>query len=279
MIQIGKYNEMEVVKTVDFGIYMDGGEGLEILMPTRYVPEGTQVGDKINCFVYLDSEDRLLATTETPYAQVGEFALLRVNQTNQVGAFLDWGVSKELLVPFREQRVDLERDRSYLIHIYVDQVSDRIVGSAKLHKFLDNTPIDYQTNQEVDLIVMKKTDIGYKVIINNVHTGLIYNNQIFRPIAVGDKLKGYIKEIRPDQKIDLMLQPIGYKKVVGSLETYILEQLEENDGFLPYNDKTDPDTLMLEFQCSKKNFKKALGALYKQQKIAILDNGIKLTGH
>ena len=279
MIQIGKYNEMEVVKTVDFGIYMDGGEGLEILMPTRYVPEGTQVGDKINCFVYLDSEDRLLATTETPYAQVGEFALLRVNQTNQVGAFLDWGVSKELLVPFREQRVDLERDRSYLIHIYVDEVSDRIVGSAKLHKFLDNTPIDYKTNEEVDLIVMKKTDIGYKVIINNVHTGLIYNNQIFRPIAVGDKLKGYVKEIRPDQKIDLMLQPIGYKKVVGSLEMYILDQLEENDGFLPYNDKTDPDTLMLEFQCSKKNFKKALGSLYKQQKIVILENGIKLTGH
>ena len=268
---------MKVLKFVDFGIYMDGGDGVEILMPKRYVPSGVKVGDEIDCFVYLDSEDRLLATTEHPYATVGEFALLRVNSVNQVGAFLDWGVSKELLVPFREQRVSMEEGRSYLVYIYEDINSRRIVGSAKLQRYLDNTPADYKPNQEVDLIIMKRTDLGYKVIINGAHTGMIYKNQIFQPVQIGDKVKGYIKEIRPDEKIDVMLQPMGYEKAVGSLEQLLLDALEENDGFLPFNDHTDPDVLMNEFHCSKKNFKKAIGALYKQKRIAILDKGIKLT--
>ena len=277
MVNIGKYNTMKVVKSLDFGIYMDGGDGLEILMPKRYVPEDTQIGDELECFVYLDSEDRLLATTEQPYATVGEFALLRVNSANQVGAFMDWGVSKELLVPFREQRVPMEEGRSYLVYIYEDLTSRRIAGSAKLNKFLDNLPRDYKPNQEVDLIIMKRTDIGYKVIINGLHSGMIYHNQIFQPVHIGDKLKGYIKEIRPDEKIDAMLQPMGYEKVVGSLEQTILDKLEENDGFLSYTDRTDPDILMQEFHCSKKNFKKALGALYKNKKILLQENGIKLT--
>ncbi len=276
MVNLGKYNLLEVVKTVDFGIYMDGGDGVEILMPTRYVPEGALPGDKINCFIYLDSEDRLLATTETPYAQVGEFALLKVKQNNNVGAFLDWGVSKELLVPFREQRVDMEVGRSYLVHIYVDEVSDRIAGSAKLNKFLDNVPAEYETNEEVELIIAKKTDIGYKVIVNNQHSGLIYHNQIFKTLSIGDKVKGYVKEIRGDGKIDLMLQPIGYKKIVGSVEDRILEELEINGGTMQYNDKTDSETIMEVFECSKKNFKKAIGALYKKGIISIEDNGIVL---
>lgn len=276
MVKIGDYNKMQVVKTLSFGIYMDMGDGVEILMPTRYVPEGTDVGDEINCFVYLDSEDRLLATTETPYAKVGEFALLKVNSTNQIGAFLDWGVSKELLVPFKEQRVTMEAGRSYLIYIYVDQISERIAGSAKLAKFLDHTPANYNPGEEVDLIIMKQTDLGYKVIINGKHSGMVYHNQIFKPVKVGDKLKGYIKEVREDEKIDVVLQPQGYEKVVGSLENTILELLAENDGFLPYTDKTDPDTIMYEFHCSKKYFKKALGSLYKQHRILLLENGIKL---
>ncbi|MGL4292874.1 MAG: CvfB family protein [Bacteroidales bacterium] len=277
MVNIGKYNTMKVVKTLDFGIYMDAGDGVEILMPRRYVPENTEVGDELECFVYLDSEDRLLATTEKPYATVGEFAFLKVNSANHIGAFMDWGVSKELLVPFREQRVTMEEDRYYLVYIYEDKVSQRLAGSAKLNKFLDNVPHEYKSNQEVDLIIMKKTDIGFKVIINGLHNGMIYHNQIFRPVAIGDKLKGYIKEIREDDKIDVMLQPIGYEKVVGSLEQTILDALEDNDGFLPFNDRTDPDILMQEFHCSKKNFKKALGALYKQKKISLQENGIKLT--
>ncbi|MEG0948162.1 MAG: S1-like domain-containing RNA-binding protein [Bacteroidales bacterium] len=277
MVNIGKYNTMKVVKSLDFGIYMDGGDGVEILMPKRYVPEGTEIGDELECFVYLDSEDRLLATTEKPYATVGEFALLRVNSTNQVGAFMDWGVSKELLVPFREQRVSMEEGRSYLVYIYEDKASQRIAGSAKINKFLDNVPQEYKPNQEVDLIIMKRTDIGYKVIINGLHSGMIYHNQIFQPLLIGDHTKGYIKEIRPDEKIDVILQPMGYEKVVGSLEQTILDALEDNDGFLPYNDHTDPDTLMQEFHCSKKNFKKALGSLYRQKKIVLGESGIKLT--
>lgn len=278
MIKIGEYNKMKVLKSLDFGIYMDGGDGVEILMPKRYIPEGTDIGDEIDCFVYLDSEDRLLATTETPHTTVNHFAFLSVNSTNQVGAFLDWGVSKELLVPFREQKVPMESGRSYIIYVYLDEVSNRIAGSAKVNKFLDNVPPNYKHNQEVDLIIMKKTDIGYKVIIDERHSGIIYHNQIFKPVNVGDKVKGYIKEIRPDQKIDVLLQPMGYEKVVGSVESTILDMLADNDGFLPYTDKTDPDTIMGEFHCSKKNFKKALGALYKLRKVDILDNGIKLRG-
>lgn len=278
MIKIGEYNKMKVLKSLDFGIYMDGGDGVEILMPKRYIPEGTEIGDEIDCFVYLDSEDRLLATTETPHTTVNHFAFLSVNSTNQVGAFLDWGVSKELLVPFREQKVPMESGRSYIIYVYLDEVSNRIAGSAKVNKFLDNVPPNYKHNQEVDLIIMKKTDIGYKVIIDERHSGIIYHNQIFKPVNVGDKVKGYIKEIRPDQKIDVLLQPMGYEKVVGSVESTILDMLADNDGFLPYTDKTDPDTIMGEFHCSKKNFKKALGALYKLRKVDILDNGIKLRG-
>ena len=212
MIKIGEYNKMKVLKSLDFGIYMDGGDGVEILMPKRYIPEGTDIGDEIDCFVYLDSEDRLLATTETPHTTVNHFAFLSVNSTNQVGAFLDWGVSKELLVPFREQKVPMESGRSYIIYVYLDEVSNRIAGSAKVNKFLDNVPPNYKHNQEVDLIIMKKTDIGYKVIIDERHSGIIYHNQIFKPVNVGDKVKGYIKEIRPDQKIDVLLQPMGYEK-------------------------------------------------------------------
>lgn len=276
MVKIGKYNKMQVLKSLDFGIYMDGGDGLEILMPRRYVPEGTEIGDELDCFVYLDSEDRLLATTEKPYATVGEFALLKVNSTNQVGAFMDWGVSKELLIPFREQKVPMEAGRSYIVYIYEDQVSHRIAGSAKLNKFLDNIPGDYKKNQEVVLIPFKRTDLGYKVIINGTHTGMIYHNQIFRPIHIGESLPGYVKEVRPDEKVDLMLQPVGYEKAVGNLEQEILTQLEENDGFLPYTDKSDPEIIMSEFHCSKKNFKKALGALYKQKKIDLQENGFRL---
>ena len=261
MIKIGDYNKMTVLKSLDFGIYMDGGNGIEILMPKRYVPEGVNIGDELDCFVYLDSEDRLLATTETPFTTVNHFAFLSVNSTNQVGAFLDWGVSKELLVPFREQKVPMEEGRSYLVYLYLDSVSNRIAGSAKVNKFIDNVPPIYKKNEEVDLIIMKKTDIGYKVIINELHSGMIYHNQIYKPVNIGDKVKGYIKEVREDQKIDVLLQPMGYEKVVGDLENTILDMLSENEGFLPYTDKADPDTIMSEFHCSKKNFKKAIGAL------------------
>ena len=276
MLKIGQYNKMKVLKSLDFGIYLDGGNGLEILMPTRYIPENTEIGDEINCFVYLDSEDRLLATTETPFAKVGEFALLKVNSVNKIGAFVDWGVSKELLIPFREQKTEMIEGRSYIIYIYLDIASERIAGSAKINKFLDNIPANYKINEEVDVLITQETELGYKLIINSTHSGMIYHNEIYKPIKIGDKMKGYIKTIRPDEKIDVSLQPLGYENVVKTVEDVIIEELNNNNGFMAVNDSTDPEIIKNKFNCSKKNFKKAIGSLYKNKKIAILDNGIKL---
>ena len=276
MVQLGKYNRLTVVKEVEFGIYLDGGEDLEILMPGKYVPEGTKVGDELHCFVYQDSEARLIATTERPYATVGEFASLKINSVNAVGAFADWGTSKELLIPHREQNVKMEEGKRYIVYIYIDTVSGRIVGTAKVDKYLDNVPPQYQDNEEVDVLVWKPTPLGYKVIINNKHTGLIYKNQIFQPVHVGEHLRAWVKGIREDDKIDLMLQPMGYRNVIDSVEAQILKGLHNNEGFLPLTDKTDPEVIADKMQCSKKNFKKAVGALYKKGRIKIEDEGIRL---
>ena len=276
MIQLGKYNTLTVVKEVDFGIYLDGGEGLEILMPGKYVPEGTNVGDELRCFVYQDSEARLIATTERPYATVGEFASLKVNSVNAVGAFADWGTSKELLIPHREQATKMEEGHRYIVYIYVDTMSGRIVGTAKVDKYLDNVPPTYEENEEIDALVWKPTPLGYKVIINNKHTGLIYKNQIFQPVHVGEHLRAWVKGIREDEKIDLMLQPMGYRNVIDGVEAVILRALHNNNGYLPLTDKTDPKVIADKLQCSKKNFKKAVGALYKQERISIDEDGIRL---
>lgn len=276
MIQLGKYNTLPVVKQLDFGIYLDGGDDLEILMPTKYVPEGTKVGDEIRCFVYQDSEARLIATTERPYATVGEFASLKVNSVNAVGAFADWGTSKELLIPHREQTVNMEEGGRYIVYIYIDTVSGRIVGTAKVDKYLDNVPPTYEENEEVDALIWKPTPLGYKVIINNTHTGLIYKNQIFQPVHVGEHLRAWVKGIREDDKIDLMLQPMGYRNVIDSVEATVLKALHNNNGYLPLTDKTEPEVIADKLQCSKKNFKKAIGALYKQERITIDEDGIRL---
>lgn len=276
MIQLGKYNTLPVVKQLDFGIYLDGGDELEILMPTKYVPEGTKVGDEIRCFVYQDSEARLIATTERPYATVGEFASLKVNSVNAVGAFADWGTSKELLIPHREQTVNMEEGGRYIVYIYIDTISGRIVGTAKVDKYLDNVPPTYEENEEVDALIWKPTPLGYKVIINNTHTGLIYKNQIFQPVHVGEHLRAWVKGIREDDKIDLMLQPMGYRNVIDSVEATVLKALHNNNGYLPLTDKTEPEVIADKLQCSKKNFKKAIGALYKQERITIDEDGIRL---
>ena len=277
MIKLGKYNELEIVRQVDFGVYLSDGEGVEILMPKRYVPAHAQVGDKVRSFVYQDSEARLIATTEQPYAQVGEFASLQVQSVNQVGAFADWGTSKELLIPHREQAKEMEEGHRYIVHIYIDDKSGRIVGSAKLDKFLDNVPATYERNQEVDVLVCKPTQLGYKVIIENTHTGMIYTNQIFQPVHVGQHLRAWVKEVREDEKIDLMLQPMGFRNVIDSAEAQVLRALHLRGGFLTLTDKSDPAEIAEVLQMSKKNFKKAVGALYKQQRITLEDNGIRLT--
>lgn len=275
MAQIGKLNHLEVLKEVDFGIYLDGEELGEILMPKRYVPEGTMPGDFLEAFIYLDSEDRLLATTEKPLAMVDEFALLEVVSVTSVGAFLNWGLPKDLLVPFREQRKPMEVGEKHLVYVYLDSDSKRISASSKIEHYLDNIPVDYDENEEVDLIIVNETDLGYNAIIDNSHLGILYKNEVFQTLEPGDKLPGYIKKIRPDGKIDLRLDKTGYEKI-GGFADEILQKLQQNNGFLPLSDKSSPEEIYEAFKISKKNFKAAVGALYKKRLITLEKNGIKL---
>jgi hypothetical protein len=275
MAEIGKINHLEVVKEVDFGIYLDGGDLGEILMPKRYVPEGTMPGDHLEAFIYLDSEDRLVATTEKPLAMVEEFALLEVISVTPVGAFLNWGLPKDLFVPFREQRQPMEEGKKYLVYVYVDINTKRIAASSKIEQYLDNIPVDYDLDEEVDLIIVNETDLGYNAIIDNSHFGILYKNEVFQPLNPGDRVQGYIKKIRTDGKIDLRLEKIGYEKI-SSFVDRIIAELQKNKGFLPLTDKSSPEEIYQTFKISKKNFKAAIGALYKKRFIALEDNGIRL---
>ena len=275
MVNIGKYNTLKVLKEVDFGVYLDGESEGEILMPIRYVPKNCQPGDMVDVFLYLDSEDRPIATTEKPYAQVGEFAMLRVKSVNKIGTFLDWGIMKDLLVPFREQKVTMIEGRSYLVYIHVDEESKRIVASAKLNKFLDKTVPEYVTGQEVDLVIESETDLGYKAIVNNLHWGILYENEVFEQLAKGIKMKGYIKKVRTDNKIDLSLQPLGYVKV-DPITQMILDELKKAGGFIAVSDKSEAEEVYRVFGISKKTFKQAVGSLYKKRLITIGTDGIRL---
>ena len=275
MVNIGKYNTLKIVKTVDFGVYLDGGDGLEILLPTRYVPKEVKIGDDIEVFIYHDNEGRLIATTAKPLAQVGEFQFMEVKSVNKTGAFLEWGLMKDLLVPFKEQKIRMKEGRWYLVYVHVDHITGRIVASAKIDKYLDNIIPEYTFNQEVNLLVADDTEIGYKVIINNTHWGLVYHNEIFQRLEKGDHIKGYIKEVREDEKIDVSLTPLGYQKVEGIAKT-ILESLKVQGGYIAVHDKSEPDVIYSLFRCSKKAFKQAIGALYKQKLILIEPQGIRL---
>ncbi len=276
MVQLGQYNTLTVARFVDFGLYLDGGDSLEILMPRRYIPEGTEVGQQLRVFVYQDAEARLIATNEHPYATVGQFAYLKVNSVNQTGAFADWGTSKELLIPHREQAIKMEAGRRYIIYIYIDQLSGRIVGTSKLDKHLGNVPPAYEDGEEVEAMIWKRTPMGYKAIINHSHVGMLYENQIFREVRPGERLRAWIRGIREDDKIDLSLQPIGYRQMIDPAEATILKALHLHDGFLPFTDHSTPELISFELQMSKKTFKKAIGALYRQRRIEILPDGIRL---
>lgn len=275
MVEIGRYNTLTVVKVVDFGVYLDGGEQGEILMPKEYVPDNCFPDDEVRVFVYLDSEDRLVATTETPAVLVGEFAWLKVVSVTSVGAFLDWGLRKDLLVPFREQREPMEEGKSYLVYAYLDRSSGRIAASSKIDKYLDQLFPEYIRNQEVDLLVVRKTDLGFAVIVDNAHWGLLYKNEIFRPLKIGQRLKGYIKNVREDDKIDVTLQPAGYAKIDGLAAT-ILDKLKDYGGILDLSDKSDPEEIYRLFGCSKKSYKKALGTLLRQGLVKISDTEVWL---
>ncbi len=274
MVDIGQMNTLSVVKEVPFGVYLDGGDDGEILLPKKYVPEGTKVGDDLKVFIYFDSEDDIIATTQRPRGVVGKFAYLEVTDTAKVGAFLDWGLDKDLLVPFPEQQRRMEKGKSYIVYINLDN-EGRIVATSKIDKFLDRWPARYEQGEEVNLMIADRTELGYKAIINHRHWGLVHHEDVFKPLRYGKKVKGYIKTLREDGKIDLDLRKKGYKKVLD-LTDRIMAELEAAGGFLPLHDKSPAEEIKHTFGESKKSFKSAIGALYKQKKIVIEDNGIRL---
>ncbi|MEE9369498.1 MAG: S1-like domain-containing RNA-binding protein [Pontiella sp.] len=277
MVEVGRVNTLEVSRNSDFGLLLEGGELGEILMPKRYVSKEWKTGDKIEVFVYLDSEDRLTATTDRPKAMVGEFALLRVKELTAIGAFLDWGMPKDLFVPFREQRMNMREGESYIVHIYLDRASGRIAASSKLDKYLESSIRYYKDGDEVELMIWQKTDLGYKAIINNERWGMVFHNEVFQAMQRGKTMKGYIKTMRPDGKIDLCLHKPGYEKVT-LLTDKILNYIKEQGGFMPITDKNPPEEIYGLFSVSKKTYKKAIGALYKQRMITIEKSGTRLLG-
>lgn len=276
MSLIGDYAELKVAKLVDFGVYLEGEDESLILLPTRYVPANTQIDDTIKVFIYRDSEDRVIATTLKPKATVGEFAVMKVKSVTNVGAFLDWGLAKDLLVPFSEQRDKLIVDQSYLVFVYLDNETGRIVATAKVDRVLRDAETSYKAGDEVDILVGKRTDLGFQVLINNDALGVVYKNEVFGHLKIGDERKAYIKKVRPDGKIDISLQQQGYQNEVPKSGQQILDLLKEEEGFIPLNDKSSPEDIYYSLKMSKKNFKKAIGLLYKQRLITIEDAGIYL---
>ncbi|MEG1546275.1 MAG: S1-like domain-containing RNA-binding protein, partial [Bacteroides sp.] len=249
-IELGKFNQLEVVKEVDFGVYLDGGEEGEILLPTRYVPEDCNVGDVLNVFLYLDIEERLIATTLTPLVEVGQFACLEVAWVNQFGAFLNWGLMKDLFTPFREQKMKMIVGKKYIIHAHIDEESYRIVASAKVDRYLSKEIPPYQENEEVDILIWQKTDLGFKAIVDNQFSGLLYDSEIFQHLETGMQLKAFVKQVREDGKLDLMLQKTGFKKVDDFAEV-LLQYIADKDGTIYLNDKSPAEDIYDTFEVSK----------------------------
>lgn len=275
MIELGNYNELEVLRDTSVGLFLGSETGTEILLPNKYVPKNIDIGDKIKVFCYLDHEERPISTTLSPTVLRNEFGFLKVVEVNKIGAFLDWGLEKHLLVPFSEQRDKMKEGQWYVVHCYLDDISFRLVGSNKTDKFLDNENLSVRERQEVDLLFTRLTDLGWDVIINNVHKGLVYSNEIYKRVAVGDRAKGYVKKIRSDNKIDISLQPIG-ENILEPTASLIYEKLKANGGFLALHDKSSPEDIKRELQMSKKTFKKGIGTLYKDRKIEIKEDGIQV---
>lgn len=272
MIEIGKYQELEIRRFVEFGAYLGvPGEREEVLIPARYLTEDDVPGEKIRVFVYKDSEDRPVATREKPFATAGQFAYLEVKAVNDTGAFLDWGLQKDLLVPYSEQKVRMRRGGIYLVYVYLDQASGRVVASAKIDKFLGNAYPDYKPGQAVEALVIEHTEIGYKVIVDNKHRGMIYANEIFRPIELEENIRAYVKHVREDGKIDLTLNDKAEKRT-AALSDRILAYLGSENA-MPLSDKMPPEHIEMLFGTSKKDFKKAVGHLYKERKIALAEDG------
>ncbi len=275
MLHLGIKNTLRILRGTGVGMFLGDDEGNDVLLPKKYVPENAIVGDDIEVFIYRDSEDRIIATNLEPKIQLNQFACLQVKSVTAIGAFLDWGLEKDLFVPFREQNKKMEEGRWYAVYLYLDEETDRLVASCKVNRYFEKENIDLQIGQEVDLLIFEETDLGLNAIINNKYKGLIYENEIFQRIKIGTRTKGFVKNIRDDKRIDLSLQKQGYANVEPNAER-ILEKLKANNGFLDVTDKSDANYVMYQLEMSKKTFKKAVGALYRQKTIRIEEDGIYL---
>ena len=274
MVNVGQYNTLKVVKEVDFGMYLDGGED-EILLPKRYVPPGLKTGDEISVFIYHDNDGRLIATTQRPIAIVGEIAMMEVADVNTSGAFMKWGIMKDVFVPIALQEKRMRPGDHRLVMLFIDEKTGRVTGTEKIDKYLSNYELTVKDHDPVDLVVYQKTDIGYKVIVNSRHMGVIHSNEVFRELETGEKIKGFVKHVRPDNKLDISIGSKGYTRVPEE-EGKIVSLLKDNNGYLPYNDKSSPEDIYAFFGMSKKTFKMTLGALYKKRKITFTQTGTKL---
>lgn len=275
MIQLGEFHDLIMMRETDHGVYLENEEGDEVLLPNKYVPETWKVHDTLKVFVYLDHDERPVATTLKPKIKLDEFGNLTCVEVSKFGAFLDWGLEKHLLVPFKEQVIPMQRGERYLVFCYLDLETQRLAASSKVHAFVDNTELTVAPFEEVDLLVSNITELGYNVIVNQLHLGLIYNDDVFKPLKIGDSLKGFIKKIREDNKLDIALQRPGYRSIEPNAQK-ILDKLKAAGGFMNVSDKSDPAEIKERLQMSKKSFKKAAGSLYKQRLIDIKEDGLHL---
>ncbi|MEY5046676.1 MAG: hypothetical protein RLZZ175_35 [Bacteroidota bacterium] len=275
MIAVGEINNLEVLRSTSVGMYLGDTEGNDVLLPNKYVPEDLQVGDFIEVFIYTDSEDRIIATNLEPKIYLNSFACLQAKHVDNVGAFMDWGLEKDLFVPFKEQMRKIEEGKWYIIYMYLDVESNRLVGSCKVNKFLDNRDLYLKEGDEVKIMPYEHTDLGMNVIVDNFYKGLIFKNEIFQRVAIGDTLTGYIKKVREDNKLDISLQKQGFENIEPNAQL-ILDTLAKKNGFLALHDNSSPDEISFLLGMSKKTFKKAVGTLYRERKIRIEENGIYL---
>lgn len=275
MIRIGKTNTLTILRQTPPGMFLGDDENDVVLLPNKYIDPEFKVGDQIDVFIYKDSEDRLIATRLKPYVEINQFAFLNVSEVSRVGAFLDWGLEKDLFVPFKEQKHKMQEGHNYVVFVYLDELTERIVASSKINKFISNEVLEVTQGEEVDLLVYNETDLGFTCIINGIHKGLIYHNDVFTDIAIGDAVKGYVKLVRENNLIDLSLQKVGFKHVLSSTEK-ILKYLVEHDGYLELTDKSSPDLIERRFDMSKATYKKSIGILYRQRKVTLHPDGVRL---
>ena len=273
MIELGNYNTLTILRSTRVGLFLGDDDVDDLLLPNKYVPENWNIGDSLEVFCYLDHEERPVATTLKPYITRNQFACLQVAAVSEYGAFMDWGLEKHLLVPFKQQRVRMEEGNRYVVYCYLDEKSFRLVASSKLDAFLNNDTINAKPGEAVQLMVSRKSDLGWDVIVNDTHKGLVFSSDVFKPLRVGDRMIGYIRNIRPDNKLDVVLEPLGQKRRESAADM-VYERLEQAGGFLGLHDKSDPDTIQQSLQMSKKIFKKAIGTLYRERKIEIRNDGI-----